>query len=779
MYRNIQEKKEGFGSKDQYLYIFLFFVLCFLHRFLVDFILNSIVISTSLIYSYSFSFSNRFEHMMVKKSSTEKNRSKHSNNVIGRSKTKKRIILLMMISVLYLCLFSSLFSIKRSFCFVESKVEQSSSLESSSHQDIETSEVTLYKEGNYEVINGDKVFIATNEWQIVPQDVSIPPGLWIRMDISSGGRLARLLEEETVLSDDAKELVVSEEVRITNHEIKKEKENTIQFTNLDDIIPSATEEKTEVSKSEQISKFEKKKKHTRDTPNINKIIDPFSTQPKDNNTDPFTVMERVLLNLPVLEMEKMKHDLIAAKDSFTNGVLSKEEYFSILQYEWNERQELIRQSYESILDNAEVYKKHMQSMELFFNLPLSFSFLKPEAKVRQDSTFPSVPEYIKCLEKNIVVMEDLEDFLTDVDLAYEFYAVGGWTYLINMLAYNREMLTSYEQYEIKGEEVKQITISKESMNILEKLIELESLLILNVGHMVKHNIDYQNYAVENIPLFFKSHSPETIYNEEENSEFDIHKENELKTNAVSEIVFVLQNFLQNEAYLENCPITTQSLLQRTIFTISSVLYGNWELKRIVLDEMEGAKVLASYLDTSLNLYSNISNNSKIKILTLFSDLIVEESNKREDESDEKIISVRDNDDDVNKFVNIDKNSKIPTRNIGSLKSNDIRDIFCSAQIHLIRESLENSKESKKSLSISKLLNIIEKSLKNISIFYPGFCYNEEASMNCEREMLTLKELLNTKIFESLAAMKEKNSHLIDYIEEIYSQTQEVKKQLNL
>jgi hypothetical protein len=39
-------------------------------------------------------------------------------------------------------------------------------------------------------------FIATNEWQVVLPGQSVPPGLWVRMDMTTGQKTARLLPEE-------------------------------------------------------------------------------------------------------------------------------------------------------------------------------------------------------------------------------------------------------------------------------------------------------------------------------------------------------------------------------------------------------------------------------------------------------------------------------------------------------------------------------------------------------------------------------------------------------
>merc|ERR1712146_508675 len=114
-------------------------------------------------------------------------------------------------------------------------LKPSSSLSSSSQCDTSNTwvekkdtNVPLYKEGDYEVLNGDKVFIATNEWQIVPDGVSIPPGLWVRMDISNGGRLARLLENETERKEE-KGLIVTEndanDAPANKEKIISEKEN--------------------------------------------------------------------------------------------------------------------------------------------------------------------------------------------------------------------------------------------------------------------------------------------------------------------------------------------------------------------------------------------------------------------------------------------------------------------------------------------------------------------------------------------------------------------------
>jgi len=708
---------------------------------------------------------------------------------------------------------------------------------------------SCYKEGKYEIINGDKVFIATNEWQIVPDDVSIPPGLWVRMDISLGGRLARLLEDdkEKIMRDE-KTLVILENEENQNlnaegqyrqqekqskyskqpkqheerkqrqsnpeREEKEQKKEGLQFTSIEDIVQSQAEKPNMKERVATVSSSAStaSTSASRNIPDIKNIIDPFSTQAKDNNTDPFTVMERVLLKLPIVEMEKMKHDLIASQNSYISGDLSREDYFTILEYEWNARQQLIRQSYESIIQSTQVYKNHMEKMENFFKLPLSFPFLSfsdsisVDEKTYSDSSNSArsssdnqkgknltLKSYLACLEDNIFILEDLEDFLTDVDSAYDFYAVGGWTYLINMLAYNREMLNTYER---QISTASTITISSvNARNLLEKLLEVESLLILNVGHMIKHNADYQKYASESIPVFLSSQGSQKIggklenkniitddedQNESENENENIDDENLLQTNAVFEVMFNLKHFLQNESFIRSCPAIIQTLLQRTVTTISFLLYGNQGMRDLVLNEMRAAKDLVSYLDNSISHSQYFSEKSKLKILTLFSDLIEEQINHRKLHVEKSAVK---------------ETKVIERRERDIFKTKELRDIYCMAQLHLLQDSIqdENAKDKgnegqrKEIKNISKVLNTIEKSLKNIVTFYPDYCYNVDESRDPQSSNLKntgpsqeiVKDVLMVTLPIYLKTIRTSNTQVIDYIEEIDSQLQEIQSQFHL
>jgi hypothetical protein len=53
--------------------------------------------------------------------------------------------------------------------------------------------------GKFTKIGGDTrdsfTFAPTREWQTVPDDAVLPPGLEIRMDMNGGAKLARLMPE--------------------------------------------------------------------------------------------------------------------------------------------------------------------------------------------------------------------------------------------------------------------------------------------------------------------------------------------------------------------------------------------------------------------------------------------------------------------------------------------------------------------------------------------------------------------------------------------------------
>ena len=232
------------------------------------------------------------------------------------------------------------------------------------------------KKQEKQVRKEEKIFEATNEWQFIPHDASVPPGLHIKLDLSTGERLGKLMDAEEEGAG-AAGAAAGTAVSTTAITTQSNQNNSTKKGVLDNItIKNAPEEALDAASGPPPSRHE--------------------------------TMVKVLANLPPAERASMGVDaLLASRPPPSSSTPEDEEVFwGKIEGLWEERQAMLQRAYDNMLKPAEELGRLMQ-------------VLKEGGKERGRELLQALVE--------------LEDWLSDVDMAQDFYTLGGWPLLVGRL----------------------------------------------------------------------------------------------------------------------------------------------------------------------------------------------------------------------------------------------------------------------------------------------------------------------------------------------------------
>jgi hypothetical protein len=230
-----------------------------------------------------------------------------------------------------------------------------------------------------------KELILTAEWQDIGENETLPAGAHIRIDMTTGQKMAKLLDENDSSQASPK------------HE-KIEKSYTVSSDgNAVQLIASENE-------SMDITDFEDKPKYDYD------------------------MMYRALSNLPSEEQERIG---LPKVPSVTEN-LSEEERMAFkekMRVLWEKRQEEIaRIQLELQMDMPEVLKDRISKIKAYLEDPtpqlLDILHKRDEPASEVDGSV---------ISDIISVLVDLEYHLSDLDMTRDFHTLGGWHHLVSLL----------------------------------------------------------------------------------------------------------------------------------------------------------------------------------------------------------------------------------------------------------------------------------------------------------------------------------------------------------
>ena len=342
---------------------------------------------------------------------------------------------------------------------------------------------------NIPVVVSAKEITATNEWQLLQENDTIPSGLHVRMDLTTGEKWVKLV------TDDEKD----EEYDMNNKGVlyddsDSESGKGVQSAVVD--VNGALSIVEESSTTQDDDKNNSNKGEVEDT-------EEETTGKKDYN-----MMHRVMSKLPPEELEKYGGlpslpELSSSSNTSTSRIdnltpTQRLHFEQRMEEIWNKRQlELQNNMNEQVADLPSILKLRIDVMKDYIeNSYEKLSGLLVERRKKSEATDNDGLDVgeegeegneVSVADNIITALQDLEYQLSDVDMSRDFHTLGGWGYLVALLEDSVHTISSAQ---VEGDE------DKEEMSIL--VDEIQALAAMTIGTAVSNCGEFHVWALEDV-----------------------------------------------------------------------------------------------------------------------------------------------------------------------------------------------------------------------------------------------------------------------------------------
>jgi nucleotide exchange factor SIL1 len=297
----------------------------------------------------------------------------------------------------------------------------------------------------------------TNEWQVVGENDTVPAGVHVRMDLSTGEKWVKLASDDDDRDDDPMDYGSSAQSAAM---LRVEKSSSSSSSSSSSVSMAIVNEDGSVQFQES----------TKDT-----VVSSSSTNSYD-----FDMMHRTLSKLPDDEKKRMGGlpELPQTKDETKPMTPEQRKAFEDRMLEiWKRRQEELAALYEQMVDFPAVLKERIKSID---------EYLKdPQTHLKQVDVDADLPEGI--VTHIVSVLDDLEFLISDVDMARDFHSMGGWPLLVTLLS---------EDSHVPVNKTIQ-TLGQASEN---KIRTIQALAAGIMGTAVKNTEEFSSFALEQVVI---------------------------------------------------------------------------------------------------------------------------------------------------------------------------------------------------------------------------------------------------------------------------------------
>jgi len=296
------------------------------------------------------------------------------------------------------------------------------------------------------VAHGKEVEV-TSEWTLLGENDTIPAGVHVRMDMTTGEKWVKTIDEDDTAGD-------------SNGAPKKSGSDSTSTTGM------------------AVAKID-----------ANGNVDD-ATPPSSSSQYDYDMMHRALSNLPPEEQERMggipekiPEEKVASKTKITPE--QRAEWERKMKEIWEQRQaELKNFQDDHLADLPQLLKDRIKSMREYLEDPIS-QLQSLDLDSEQDRAF---------VGDILSVLKDLEYQLTDVDMARDFYTLGGWPFLSSLMAD-----AVHESW--SSNTTQQPTLSEEDWNKVN-LIQAHAAWV--IGTIVKNTEEFYPFATAEVEVLHKS-----------------------------------------------------------------------------------------------------------------------------------------------------------------------------------------------------------------------------------------------------------------------------------
>jgi len=512
---------------------------------------------------------------------------------------------------------------------------------------------------------------ATNEWQLLQPGDTIPAGLHVRMDLETGQKWAKLIDDD---NDDSEQETAndppsasptanpnpttsatstSDEPKSTSLNILPESTNddtdnintaptsanidavtgNVKITQLKDtaISPDQSAKIT----STLLAQAEKEEQIHRNKLESIASLNDFESSEYDNELD-YEMMYRTLKSLPDEDQLSMGLPLNKPSDG-----ASKEEWEAFIQTVkniWDVRQqELKRMEEEYLVDIPDIIRERVQFLEHYITTPLSQIY----SVARQSEEYRTIEDGFDI----ITVLEDLEFQLADLDLARDFHIMGGWPILVSLLTDSIHQMEhinvglkkhpsfythSSNSKNGNGNETKSLFADETDLyDTIDKMQEtvwkVQTLASWTIGTAVKNVEEFHSWSMEDLSHLIMDGNAPLSSDTTSNGNGGTGTNTAMPTNLISILASKLNdnNLIDYELASSDIVKTRMKLMQKQMYALGATLRGNRAATQFFTQLPQGPSVLVDLVNSLMKMDTIDRDASKVllKIATLADDMI--------------------------------------------------------------------------------------------------------------------------------------------------------------
>jgi nucleotide exchange factor SIL1 len=300
--------------------------------------------------------------------------------------------------------------------------------------------LVLHDGANWSLLSDAKEIEPTKEWQLVEGNDTIPAGMHVRMDMTTGEKWVKVMSKDGEEAGDEDSNKEFKDVHFNTNEIDKKSVSVA-------IVETGGDVRIEQNDND-ITKNSRK-----------------------STTFDFEMMHRTLSKLPPEEIEAMG-GLPELSDS--NNSPSRIAFEKHMLEIWKKRQaELL----ELELNFPDILKARIAGIEDYIKNP---RMQLESVNLDADSDDTDVTDIVSLLK-------DLEFQLSDIDMARDFHTMNGWVFLVKLL---------FEDTHVPVNK----TIHDLSQSIKTKIRTIQSYAAWAIGTAVKNTEEFFPYGVESVVL---------------------------------------------------------------------------------------------------------------------------------------------------------------------------------------------------------------------------------------------------------------------------------------
>mmetsp|Transcript_4892 Transcript_4892/g.10221 ORF Transcript_4892/g.10221 Transcript_4892/m.10221 type:complete len:635 (-) Transcript_4892:85-1989(-) len=312
-----------------------------------------------------------------------------------------------------------------------------------------------------------KEITATNEWQLLQENDTIPAGLHVRMDLSTGEKWAKLPSSDE----------------------NEEGEESIKAAAVDS---DGGGHVAEMDASGALTIVSNDEDNDDDDTNNN------GKSSNDNDgkqtTKDYKMMHRVMSQLPPEELAPFGGLPALPSSSTTNGTtkltaVELQEFETKMELLWQHRQDELQkmQSDGSIADLPKILRERIETLKGYL-MDSSHELMEllegRRRSIDHDEEEDGTSNSSSSANNIIEALRDLEFQLSDVDMARDFHTLGGWPYLIALL--DDTLHGGHDDDDDVNDEIRAL------------VDEIRALAATTIGTAVSNLGEFRHWALEDV-----------------------------------------------------------------------------------------------------------------------------------------------------------------------------------------------------------------------------------------------------------------------------------------